>query len=63
MRDLVAIWLCYKAADAGAVALELAQLQHGYEQFSFLLEALKHSRSVEALWKVRWARCAARCAC
>ncbi|GAB4816995.1 hypothetical protein N2152v2_004041 [Parachlorella kessleri] len=52
VRELVAIWLCYKASDAAAVAIELQQLQHSYEHYSFLIEALKHSRSVEALWKI-----------
>lgn len=52
VRELVAIWLCFKASDAASVATELQQLTHSYEHYSFLLEALKHSRSVEALWKV-----------
>jgi hypothetical protein len=52
VRELVAIWLCYKASDPAVVATELQQLQHGYEHYSFLIEALRHSRSVEALWKV-----------
>lgn len=52
VRELVGIWLCFKSSNSAAVASELQQLQHNYEHYSFLIEALKHSRSVEALWKV-----------